>query len=623
MQRRNNAGVRGANRRLVSAAALLALGVLAATSAQATDLIVHNARITTLDDARPEASALAVDKGKIVAVGSDAAVLRLRTKATRVIDGQRRRLIPGLNDSHSHYIRGGLSWNAELRWDGVPNLAEGLRMIREQADRTPEGQWVRVLGGWTPWQFPERRMPTRAELDAASPERPVYIQYFYSRAVLNTVGLAAMGLTRDSPSAQGTRLEKNAAGELTGVLIADPHPALMYEAAAKLPALTEQQQRSSTLRLFVTLARYGVTSVVDAGGGGHDFPEDYGVATALAAQGALPVRADFNLFAQRPGRELEDFRTWTGTYRAGQGFSQIKHAFDLHGGGEFLVWSATDFENFQSARPEIRPEARPALADVVRLLVERRWPFALHATYDETASVILDVIEQVNRDTPLNGLRFSIDHAETISDRNILRVRALGGGINVQSRMVMLGDDFVERYGATAARRTPPVRRILELGVPLGIGTDATRGSTFNPWITLHWLVTGQTASGRVLYGPENRLSRLEALRAHTVGSAWFSGDEGRKGRIADGQFADFALLSDDYFSVPEAAIENIEAVLTISDGRVAFASGPYAALNPPAPAVVPAWGPAAHFQPYWSAQPPRRRQATKGAPPQAQADRR
>lgn len=606
----------------LSAAAMLLLGALAAPSARATDLIVHNARITTLEDARPEAQALAVDDGRITAVGGDREILRLRTSGTRVIDGQGRRLIPGLNDSHSHYIRGGLSYNAELRWDGVPSLAEGLRMIEAQAARTPEGQWVRVLGGWTPWQFPERRLPTRAELDAVAPDTPVYIQYFYSRAVLNSAGLAAMGLTKGAATPPGTRLETGAGGELTGVLIADPHPALMYQVAAKLPALTIAEQRNSTRQLFLTLARYGLTSVVDAGGGGHDFPDDYRVATALAQEGGLPIRADFNLFAQRPGRELEDFRTWTGAYRAGQGFSPVEHGFDLHGGGEFLVWAATDFENFQSARPELRPEARTALADVVRLLVQRRWPFALHATYDETVSVILDVIEGVDRDTPLNGLRFSIDHAETISDRNILRVRALGGGINVQSRMVMLGDDFVQRYGAEAARRTPPVRRILELGVPLGIGTDATRGSTFNPWITLHWLVTGQTASGRVLYGPENRLSRLEALRAHTVGSAWFSGDEQRKGRIARGQFADFALLSDDYLSVPEAAIKNIEAVLTVSDGRVAFASGPYAALNPPVPAVLPAWGPAAHFQPYWSAQSPRRRQASQGAPPQAQANR-
>lgn len=574
---------------LALSAAVLALS---AGSAQATDLIVYNARITTLDPARAEATALAVDDGKITAVGEDAVILRLRTTDTRVVDARGRRMIPGLNDSHSHYIRGGLSWNAELRWDGVTTLVEGLRLIREQAARTPEGQWVRVIGGWTPWQFAERRLPTKAELDAASPNRPVYVQYFYSKAVVNTPALDALGFTASTVAPDGTRLETDASGQLTGVLIADPHPQLMYQSVAKLPALSLDEQRNSTLQQFRTLARYGLTSSVDAGGGGQDYPDDYDVAIGLAGEGRLPIRSAFNLFAQRPGKELEDFQTWTAGSRAGRSFGVIEDELELHGGGEYLVWAAADFENFQSPRPDIPIEARAALKQVVQLMVKERWPFSLHATYDETVSVILDVIEEVNRETPLNGLRFSIDHAETIGDRNIGRVKALGGGIAIQSRMRMLGDDFVARYGPEQAARTPPVRRILDAGVPLGLGTDAPRGSTFNPFVTLHWMVTGETASGRVLYGPENRLTRLEALRAHTVGSAWFSGEEDRKGVLKPGQYADFALLSGDYFTVAPDDIVGLESVLTVVGGDVVHASQEHAALAPAALPALPAWSP-------------------------------
>ena len=473
-------------------------------------------------------------------------------------------------------------------------------MLREQARRTPPNQWVRVIGGWNEFQFAERRLPTKAELDAASPNRPVYVQYFYSKAVVNTAALKALGFEPSTAAPEGTRLEKDAEGNLTGVLIADPHPALMYQSVAKLPALTREEQANSTLQQYRTLARYGLTSQVDAGGGGQDYPDDYDVAIELAREGRLPIRSAFNLFAQRPGKELEDFQTWTAGSRAGRSFGVIEDELELHGGGEYLVWAAADFENFQSPRPDIPVEARAALKEVVQLMVKERWPFSLHATYDETVSVILDVIEEVNRETPLNGLRFSIDHAETIGDRNITRVKALGGGIAIQSRMRMLGDDFLARYGPDQAARTPPVRRILEAGVPLGLGTDAPRGSTFNPFVTLHWLVTGETASGRVLYGPENRLTRLEALRAHTVGSAWFSGEEDRKGMLKPGQYADFALLSADYFSVPADDILGLQSVLTVVGGDVAHAAEEHSALAPAALPGLPMWSPV-NFNPAYA----------------------
>jgi hypothetical protein len=172
------------------------------------------------------------------------------------------------------------------------------------------------------------------------------------------------------------------------------------------------------------------------------------------------------------------------------------------------------------------------------------------------------------------------------------RVRALGGGIAIQDRMAFQGEYFVDRYGAEAARRTPPITRMLNLGIPVGAGTDATRVSSYNPWVSLYWLVSGRTVGGLALYDEQNRLNRTTALRLYTEGSSWFSGDDGTKGRIAEGQLADLAVLSADYFEIPEEEIKGIESLLTIMDGRIVHGSGEFAGLAPPLPPVSPDWAP-------------------------------
>jgi predicted amidohydrolase YtcJ len=271
----------------------------------------------------------------------------------------------------------------------------------------------------------------------------------------------------------------------------------------------------------------------------------------------------------------------------------------MEGAGENLVWSAGDFENFMAPRPELPDRMERELAGVTRVLAKSQWPIRVHATYDESISRVLDVFEPVFKETNYNA-RWCIDHAETISPRNIARIKALGGGIAIQDRMAFAGEVFAERYGNEAAASAPPLRRMLDAGVPLGAGTDATRVSSHNPWVSLHWMVTGKTVGGTLLASPENRLTREEALRLYTVGSAWFSGEEEVKGRIAPGQYADFAILSADYFSVPEDQIRTIESLLTVTGGDVVYAAGAFSTLGPgPCPDVSPAWSPVARFGGY------------------------
>jgi predicted amidohydrolase YtcJ len=271
----------------------------------------------------------------------------------------------------------------------------------------------------------------------------------------------------------------------------------------------------------------------------------------------------------------------------------------MNGAGEMLAFSAADFEDFLQPRPDMPPVMESELKSLIRHLVENRWPFRLHATYDETISRALDVYEEVNREVPFQGLHWFFDHCETISDKNLQRVKALGGGIAVQNRMAFQGEYFVDRYGKAQAQRTPPIRRMLEFGIPVGAGTDATRVSSYNPYLSLYWLVTGRTLGGLQLYPEKNRLDRSEALRLYTVGSTWFSSEENRKGALVPGQFADLAVLTDDYFSIPEEEIKGLESVLTIVGGEVVYASAEFSKLAPPALPVSPDWSPVKRYAGY------------------------
>lgn len=558
------------------------------------DLILFNGRLHTVDRENPRATAVAIKDGRFVAVGSDAEAMALRGSATRVIDLQRRTVVPGLNDSHLHLIRGGLNYNLELRWEGVPSLADALRMLKQQAERTPAPQWVRVVGGWNEFQFAEKRMPTLDELNQVAPDTPVFVLHLYDRALLNRAALRVVGYDRNTPNPPGGEIQRDAKGEPTGMLVAKPNAMILYSTLAKGPKLPLEYQVNSTRQFMRELNRLGVTSAIDAGGGFQNYPDDYAVIEELAKADQLSVRIAYNLFTQRPKEELTDFKNWTGSVKLHQGDDFLRH----NGAGEMLVFSAADFEDFVEPRPDLAASMEDELEPVVRHLVEQRWPFRLHATYNESISRMLDVFEKVNRDIPFNGLPWFFDHAETITPQNIERVRALGGGIAIQDRMAFQGEYFVDRYGKQAAEQTPPIQRMLAEGVPVGAGTDATRVSSYNPWTSLYWLVSGKTVGGLELY-PQG-LPRETALQLFTHGSAWFSSEQGKKGQIKVGQLADLIALSADFFSVDEEAIKWIESVLTIVDGKVVYGAGEFDKLAPPSIPVMPDWSPVVNVPGHW-----------------------
>ena len=557
------------------------------------DVIFHNGQITTLNKSQPVADAVAVKDGKFIAVGTDAEVLALAGSGTRKIDLQKRSVLPGLCDNHTHVIRGGLNYNLELRWDGVRSLADAMAMLKAQVANTPAPQWVRVVGGFTEHQFVEKRLPTLEEINAVAPDTPVFLLHLYDRALLNGAALRAVGYTKDTPEPPGGEIVRDSGGNPVGLLLAKPNATILYATLAKGPKLPFDYQVNSTRHFMRELNRLGVTGVIDAGGGSQNYPEDYQVIQELDKQGQITVRLAYNLFTQKPKQEKEDFLQWTQSVKYKQGNDYFRH----NGAGEMLVYSAADFEDFRQPRPDMPSNMEGELEDVVRILVQNKWPWRLHATYDETISRALDVFEKVHKETPINGLNWFFDHAETISDKSIDRIAAMGGGIAVQHRMAYQGEYFMERYGAKATEATPPIKKILERGVKTSAGTDATRVASYNPWVSLSWMVTGKTVGGTTMYPQRNLLDREAALRMWTENVAWFSNEVDKRGRIQVGQFADLIVPNKDYFKVAEDEISFLTSDLTVVGGRVVYGAGSFQSHDDnPVPPAMPDWSPVRRY---------------------------
>jgi predicted amidohydrolase YtcJ len=564
-----------------------------ANAQKAATLIIHNANIITLDEAHPKAQAVALQNERIIAVGDNATVLNLKSANTRIVDAKGRTLIPGIYDSHLHVIRGGRFYNTELRWDGVKTLARALQILKEQAARTPKGQWVRVVGGWNEFQFAEKRLPTLDEINKATGSTPTFILYLYGQAYLNKAGLQALAIGENSPNPAGGLIQKDADGKPTGLLVADPSAFILYSTLAKLPELTDAEKVNSTRQFMTELNRLGVTSVMDAGGGFQNFPDDYKITDSLDHIGQLTVRLPYYLFAQKAGNELKDYQRWIGMididHQEGEGHQT---EYYVQGGGENLVASGADFENFLKPRPELVPAMEKQLKEVIGLLVRNRWPFRLHATYNETINRFLNVIEEVNKETPLNGLPWFFDHGETVTDENLRRIKNLGGGFAVQHRMAYNGELFVSRYGKAAALNAPPIRRMLDLGIKVGMGTDGTRVASYNPWVGIYWLVTGETIGGKQYLGKENQLDRITALKLFTQGSASLINQEKDRGTIKENFLGDFVLLSDDYLKVEAEKLKDMHSVLTVLNGKIVFGDLEFRSLAPSVPRAVPDWSP-------------------------------
>lgn len=566
---------------------------------QKADLIIYNGKIATMQKQNEFVQAIAIKDGIILDIGTEKNILSAyKSSETKLIDAKGKTVIPGLNDSHMHVIREGLNYNSELRWDGVKSLKRAMEMLKEQAARTPDGVWIKVIGGWNEFQFDEKRQPTIDEINAAVPDKPVFITYLYGKAFLNKKGIEVLGYTKDTKY-EGSLLEQDSNGNLTGLMYAKETPKAIYTTLGLTTKLNPEERLNSSIQFNRELNRFGLTSVIDAAGGSQNFPADYVTSLELAKQNKLSLRISYYLFAQQKGKELQDYEKWVATTQINKNDNLIvANGYVEEGAGENIVASAADFENFLEPRIVLSDEMEKDLEPIIRLLAKNKWPFRLHATYCESIDRMLNVFEKINKEIPFNGLRWFFDHAETITPSELERVKKLGGGVAVQFRMYYQGELYNKLYGAPKTQ-LPPIKKMLELGIPVGAGTDATRISTYNPWMSLHWLLTGKTIGGLQFWPKDQILDKFTALQLYTSGSAWFSGEEKDKGKLIKGMYADLAILSDDYFSVKADDVRKIESVLTVVNGKIVYASAEYKVLNPEIPAVIPDWSPVKYFGGY------------------------
>ncbi|MEJ0058016.1 MAG: amidohydrolase, partial [Bacteroidota bacterium] len=557
---------------------------------QKADILLHHGKIATMLREKEFVEAIAMKDGIILETGTSSRILeKYKSPSTELVDLKGKTVVPGLNDSHIHIVREGLHYNAELRWDGVKTLKRAMEMLKEQAARTPPGVWVKVIGGWNEFQFEEKRQPTLVEINEAVPDRPVLITYLYGKAFVNKKGIEVLGYTKDTHY-EGSLVELDNNGIPTGMLYAKETPKAIYMTLGLTTRLNTEERLNSTLQYYRELNSFGITSAIDAAGGSQNYPDDYGIALTLAKDGKLTIRTSYYLFAQVKGRELADYEKWVQmTFPDKNDNMMMPNGFSMEGAGENLIATAADFENFWNPARCWHPKWKETWSRLIRLLVKNRWPFRLHATYSESIERMLAVFEKVDKEIPFDGLRWCFDHAETITDSQLACVKKLGGGIAVQFRMYYQGELYQKLYGHPD-HQVPPIKKMIAMGIPVGMGTDATRISTFNPWMSLHWAITGKTIGGYQFWPANDALSRYQALLLYTNGSAWFSGEEKLKGRIEAGMYADMTVLSDDYFSIPAGAVRSITSLLTIVNGRIVYGAGDFKKYDVPVPEVIPSW---------------------------------
>jgi predicted amidohydrolase YtcJ len=548
-----------------SLSVVFSVAAAASVSAQAADTILLNGKVLTVDAQFSTHSALAVRNGRIVAIGSSEDVRKLAAGATRTVDLQGRTVIPGLIDSHLHATRAALSFSTEVNWIGATTLAEALNRLHDAALKAKPGAWLIVATPPATLEaYTERRRPTQAELIAAAPNNPVYVQLAYGWALLTPLALKALNIASDADLPRGNKLERDSGGRLTGVITGN-----LVELFDRLPKPTFDEQVEGTKVFFRELNRLGLTGVVDPGGN-NVTPREYQALFKVWRDRQLTVRVAYSLCGMTDGSEFEEYQRYLAVMPQGFGDDMLH----FNGIGERITWAMNGINGI------------PADADkekyyqIVRWAAERGLTVTMHWNGEVNVEQLLGIWERVNREFPIASLRWTIAHLNDASPRTLERMKSLGIGWTVQDARYNSGDEVLKGEGAESVRRQPPVVTGKKLGVIIGAGTDAHRVSTYNPFTVLQWFLDGRNASGTVLRGPEETPSRADALRFYTAGSAWVSHDEEVRGSLEVGKLADLAVLSKDYMTVPVDQIGGIESVLTMVGGRIVYAAGPYKALE-------------------------------------------
>src|SRR6266446_6733881 len=562
-------GLRSNSARLACyfAVAFIVTSPVGIASAQTADTILFNGKILTVDKDFSTQQAVAIGDGKILATGASAAMKKLAGDKARLIDLGGRTVIPGLTDGHIHGIRAALTFGTEVNWIGVPTLKDALEKVGQAAKAQKPGSWIVVAGGWTEEQFAEKRRPTPAEVAAAAPDNPVYIQHLYDWLLLSPKAMEALNIREDSDVTPGGKLERDGDNRPTGVVTGNGNT--LGKIFDRLPKPTLDQQVDGSRKFFREMNALGITGIVD-GGGVSMYPASYQAVFKLWHDRQLTLRVAYHLCAPKPGSELADLQNLTQLLPQGFGDPMLH----FNGPGEILIWA--DWTD-----GDITPDGKAKLLELLRWAASKGYTIQLHWNPDRTVHDLLDVVEEIGRDYPVRDLRWTVLHLYNVSEDNLKRMKSLGLIWGVQDGLYFGGERLQKEVGREAARQMPRIATAMRLGLTVAGGTDAHRVSSYNPFVSLQWYLDGTTIGGVQTRGPDEAPSRRQALEMYTRNSAFMANDDDKRGTLEPGKFADLAVLSSDYLTAPVKEIGKIRSVLTMVGGNVVYADQPFANLAP------------------------------------------
>jgi predicted amidohydrolase YtcJ len=553
---------------LCAAALLVIVQALSAGAARAqvADTVLFNGKVLTVDPDFSVREAIAIDHGRVLATGASQAMQKLAGEHARLIDLGGRTVIPGLTDGHIHGVRAAATFGTEVNWIGVPTLAQALEKIRQAAQTQKPGSWIVVAGGWTEEQFAEKRRPNVAEVAQASPDNPVYVQHLYDWLLLSQKAMQALNIRDDADVAPGGTLERDDAKKPTGVVTGNGNTLLKI--FDKLPHPSFDEQVAGSQKFFSEMNSLGITGIVD-GGGVSMYPANYQPLFKLWRDRRLTVRVAYHLSAPKPDSELADLQNLTQLLPQNFG-DEMLH---FNGPGEILIWA--DWTD-----GDITPDGKAKLLDLLRWAASKRYSIQIHWNPDRTVHDLLDVVEEVSKDNPVRDLRWTVLHLYDASEGSLARIKQLGLIWGVQDGPYFGGERLQREVGVDAARKLPPIATALRMGVVVTAGTDAHRVSSYNPFVSLQWYVDGTTIGGTQTRGAEEAPSRRQALEMYTRNSAFEANEDDRRGTLEPGKFADLAVLSSDYMTVPVGDIGKIRSVLTMVGGKIVFVDKPFAGFD-------------------------------------------
>jgi predicted amidohydrolase YtcJ len=534
----------------------------------APDLVLINAKVLTLDDRSTVTEAVAVRDGKILATGSTASIKSLAGARTRVLDVSGKTVIPGLIDTHAHFKAAGLS-DYVVNMSSAKTVAEALAAIKAFAAKKKPGEWI-VGGAWhPPSQLAEKRYLTRQEIDSVAPNNPVYLRTVGHFSMANTMALQKAGVDKATADPSGGSFERDAAGELTGVLV---ETAIDRVEKAVPPWTDEDEVRQFTIAEHV-LNSLGITSAVE----GATEARDIRTLQKIAVSGNATLRIGV-MFRPQPPADLSAWEAIMSGNGVSSGFGDdwlkfagIKIFYD----GGMTLKTALMRDVYPDSHDDyhgITQQTPDWLKQLASICNRYGWRVGVHVVGDLGIDQVLDAFEAADKEKSIRDRRFILIHASLIRPEQMERAHRLGIRVDFQNVFMWDKAATVEKFlgRATADRAVPTRTLIAKMGIDsLGAGTDFPT-NPINPFLNMYIMVTRKDPNGNI-YGASEAVGRQQALRLYTSAASHYTFDEGRKGTIEPGKFADLVVLSADYMAVPEAQIKDIKADLTLVGGKVVF----------------------------------------------------